>query len=123
MSDKFDYFICMMLKGKKLTLEDIDEQKTKSPRGKQRPQTASFINRSSDEDSLDDDSKNDINDMRERFKEFQDNAYCADLGDREMLRQESQAGNGLKRMGTGWLNNLANLVENEDASDKQESFL
>ena len=29
MSDKFDYFICMMLKGKKLSLEDIAEQKSK----------------------------------------------------------------------------------------------
>ena len=56
--------------------------------------------------------------MRDRFNEFQDKAMSANLGERNLLRQEGQASVGMKRMGTGWLANLADLQAEEEESER-----
>ena len=70
LNDKFDYFICMMLKSKEMTLDDmtVDDGDVR----------ASHIHLN--------EQGREQRDVLEKFKKFQENAISADLGSRQAMR-------------------------------------
>ena len=72
---------------------------------------------------MEEEHKTDVAYVRERFKIFESKALKANLGERDHIRQESVAmpAAGIRKMATGWLDNLARLQAREEETEKQSS--
>lgn len=110
LNDKFDYFICMMLKANNMPVEDISPEaiaKAAVPKkGKESPKFAISDSIVLPDEEFEGDGKGATVEL---FKEFNINAIEANLGNRKVFRQEGNSEGDLKKMGTAWLNRLADL--------------
>ena len=115
MNDKFDYFMCMMLENNELTLEDVAESKVSKPIKTASPKSLST-------DSLGAEVEHERREVLAQFKEFNEKAKKADLGGRDAIRREIYP-TLLKKMGTAWLDRLANLCEEEEEVERKSLVL
>ena len=92
--DKFDYFVTMMLKGRKMPLDDVAEPE-ENEEGDDKP-----------DDSMALEQEQERQDLLKEFEKFTENAKTAKLTTRDqvLLAAGNQPG---KSMGTNWLNQLA----------------
>ena len=110
MNDKFDYFVCMMLKDDKIPLSDeLRSEDRPAKDAKYKEVSTTFI------------KQNEKKELLAQFKEFSTMARSADLGGRQEIRNADDNPGGSKRIDKNWLKSLEKLKDVEEESELRAS--
>ena len=107
MSEKFDYFVCMMLAGKNFQVEDVRPHDEIEKEAKEAAKKAGIKKKMNVQSPKFGEREGgflkeaELESKLERFREFTRNAKVANLGEGSSDNQDQKV--NLMKMGSGWL--------------------